>query len=120
MKPVVADPVPIFRRDIMSERIFIRMRGYLRISRRSGGEQHEHCIFTAGGFFCSREAGREHLDVLIKIVPTVFFAAYKYLCCEGRTVVFYHFHLMGQISVSSAYDCTNAGSVKAIFKVMRL
>jgi hypothetical protein len=60
---------------VMTERVFIGVRGELRLSRRAAREEHEHEVVPAGRVLSAWKPAGKTLELLVEIVPAVALSA---------------------------------------------
>ena len=120
METVVADSVPVFSGDIVTEGIFAGMGCDFGIAGGAGGEEHEHVVVRRALSVCAVIMGAEEGILGVKVVPTLSVLSDHYLDLEGGAVVGNLVHAIRNSVVVGAHDGRNIGGLKAVFKVVSL
>ena len=95
MQTVGVNIVPVFCGVEVTERVFVIVRGDLRIAGRAGGEEHQHKVVAAGCICLALKMSAEQLVFVVKAAPALALAADDYTVAKLVAALCSQLSLMG-------------------------
>ena len=118
VQPVGIHAMPVFRRNEMSQRIFIAMLCHLRITRGAGAEEHNHGIVAAGTVLTSVEFSAVHQILFVKVPPSGSISAHHDFQFKAGRCKLRFVYALRRLAVRRADDGFDSGRLETVFKIL--
>ena len=118
MQSVLLAKVPVLRRHVVTESVFVGMHSHLRIARGARGKEHKHRVAAAGCVLGADIAAAEERILVVVVAPALSLTADKHLGERDTERLLGKLYLAGGISVRGAKNSAYARRLEAVAEVM--